>query len=148
MRQIACCLLAPLFCSAQQNKVVVHPAEPVAVKRGSVVVQTLDVSILPGLHVNSDKPKDEFLIPFKLTWTSGPLEAQEVTYPEPEEISVGSQRLAVFTGKFKIVTKFKAAAGATPGPGPMVGKLRYQACNSEMCFRPASLEVHVPVTIE
>ena len=30
----------------------------------------------------------------------------------------------------------------------MTGKLRYQACNNEMCFRPSSVEVKLPVVVE
>ncbi len=106
------------------------------------------MAVLPGFHVNSDKPKDEFLIPLKLTWTSGPLEAQSFSYPKPEEITVGTQRLLVFTGNFQIQTKFRVPANAPTGAGTMMGKLRYQACNNEMCFRPSAAEVHFAVSIE
>ena len=142
------CLLLSPFCRAQQNKLVVHPAEQIAIKRGASVSQTLSVAVLPGFHVNSDKPKDEFLIPLKLTWTSGPLEAQNIAYPKPEEIMVGNQSLTVFTGNFQIQTKFLAPSNGPAGTAAMTGKLRYQACNNEMCFRPSSVEVHVPVSIE
>ncbi len=105
--------------------------------------------MLPGFHVNSDKPRDEFLIPLKLTWTGGPLEAKSVSYPKPEEIRVGKDMLVVFTGKFTIRTEFKAPEHYSSGASATVtGKLRYQACNNEMCFRPASIEVRVPVVIE
>jgi DsbC/DsbD-like thiol-disulfide interchange protein len=127
---------------------VIHPPDPISAKRGSAVVETLDVSVLPGFHVNSDKPKDEFLIPLKLTWTGGPLEAQGVSYPKPEEITVGGQSLVVFTGKFQLQTKFQVPANAATGSATMTGKLRYQACNNEMCFRPSSVEVHLPVAVE
>jgi thiol:disulfide interchange protein DsbD len=112
------------------------------------VAQDLEVAVQAGFHVNSDKPKDEFLIPLKLTWTGGPLEIQSVSYPKPEEIKVGKQFLTVFTGDFHIQTKFQAPANAPVGNAMMVGKLRYQACNNEMCFRPASIEVHLPLSIE
>jgi DsbC/DsbD-like thiol-disulfide interchange protein len=117
-------------------------------KRGSVVDQALTVEVLPGFHVNNDKPKDEFLIPLKLSWTGGPLEVQSVSYPKPEEIKVGTQMLTVFTGSFQIGTKFQVPANAPGGAAMMVGKLRYQACNDEMCFRPSSVEVRLPVTIQ
>ena len=117
-------------------------------KRGGAVTATLTVSVLPGFHVNSDMPKDEFLIPLKVTWTNGPLEAQSVTYPKAEEIKVGSDMLAVFTGNFDLQTKFIAPQQAPPGLATVTGKLRYQACNNEMCFRPATVEVHLPVVIE
>ncbi len=127
---------------------IVHPPQQVTIKRGASVAQDLDVAVQSGFHVNSDKPKDEFLIPLKLTWTGGPLEIQSVSYPKPEEIKVGNQLLLVFTGDFRIETKFQAPANAPPGNAMMVGKLRYQACNNEMCFRPASVEVHLPVSVE
>ncbi len=117
-------------------------------KRGGTVAETLKVAVLPGFHVNSDKPKDEFLIPLKLTWTDGPLEPKSVSYPKPEEIRVGKDMLVVFTGNFGIKTEFKAPERSTPGNATVTGKLRYQACNNEMCFRPASIEVRVPVVIE
>lgn len=106
------------------------------------------MEVLPGFHVNSDKPRDEFLIPLKLTWTGGPLEATAVSYPKPEEIKVGGQTLVVFTGSFVIRTDFKAPANASPGAIKVTGKLHYQACNSDMCFRPATLEIRLPVVVE
>ena len=117
-------------------------------KRGAVVTQTLKAVVLSGFHVNSDKPKDEFLIPLKLTWTAGPLAAKSVSYPKAEEVKVGAQTLVVFTGTVPIQTEFKVPAGAPAGSATMTGKLHYQACNSEMCFRPSTLEVHIPVVVE
>lgn len=116
--------------------------------RGGTVKQTLKVVIQPGFHVNSDKPKDEFLIPLKLTWAGGPLEAKSITYPKPEEIKVAGEMLLVFTGSFGIETQFQAAANAPPGSATISGKLRYQACNNEMCFRPASVDIQLPVTVQ
>ena len=144
-----CGLLLPLSSYAQQNKLTVSPAAQITVKRGSSgTTQPLTVNVLPGFHVNSDKPKDEFLIPLKLTWLSGPLEAGTITYPKPEDIKVGKDMLSVFTGSFTIQTHFKARDSATPGPAIMTGKLRYQACNNQMCFRPSSIDNRLPVEIE
>lgn len=117
-------------------------------KAGGTATQTLNVAVLPGFHVNSDKPKDEFLIPLKLTWTDGPLQAKSITYPKPEEIKVGKDMLSVFTGNFTIQTAFKASERSAQGASTITGKLRYQACNNEMCFRPASIDIRVPVVIE
>lgn len=104
--------------------------------------------VLSGFHVNSDKPRDEFLIPLKLTWTSGPLAVKSITYPKPEDIKVGDQTLAVFTGTFEIRTQFTAPPNAPTGSTVILGKIRYQACNNIMCFRPATLDVRLPVSIE
>jgi len=143
-----CALSLPLSSLAQQNKLAVGAPNPITVKRGSRAVQNLKVEVLPGFHVNSDHPKDEYLIPLKLTWLDGPLETKGMTFPKPEEIQVGNENLLVFTGTFDIRTEFAAPANAPAGSTTMTGKLRYQACSSQMCFRPASIEVKLPVTIE
>lgn len=133
---------------AQQNKLTVAQPEEITVKRGGAVTQTLRVTILPGFHVNSDKPRDEFLIPLKLSWTDGPLETKSITFPKPEEIKVGNNMLLVFTGTFEIRTEFKAPENTSAGAASMNGKLRYQACNSEMCFRPTSTDIRVAVVVQ
>jgi hypothetical protein len=53
----------------------------------------------------------------------------------------------VFTGNFEIATKFKVPVDAVSGPAILLGKLRYQACNSSMCFPPKTVEVKLPVEI-
>ena len=148
LRTLACGLCLASFCLAQESKLIVSPADPVHIKPGATATATLKVTTLPGFHVNSDKPKDEFLIPLKLTWSDGPLEVKAVTYPTPETIKVGKDVLSVFTGSFNIATEFKAPQSASRGTSAMAGKLRYQACNNQMCFRQSTVDVRVPVEIE
>lgn len=124
------------------------PGEQIAVKRGASVVAVLKVMTLPGFHVNSDRPKGEYLVPLQLSWTSGPLQSEGVTYPKSEEIKLGNETLSVFTGNFVLRTEFKAPANAPAGTAMMTGKLHYQACNNQMCFRPSSLDVRLPVIVE
>ena len=145
--RIVCPLFLPLSLLGQQSKLAIGPVKEITAKPGGTVVETLRLSVQPGFHVNSDKPKDEFLIPLKLTW-NGPLEAESIRYPAPEEVKVGSETVTVFTGTFEVQTQFKAPDKAAPGPATMTGKLRYQACNNQMCFRPATIDIRVPVEIE
>ena len=145
---LLCGFCLPLLSPAQQNKLIVSPVEQIAVKRGETTVAAVKISTLPGFHVNSDKPKDEFVIPLSLTWTSGPLQAKSVNYPKPEELKVGNDMLTVFTGTFSIQTQFKVPENAPAGAAAMIGKLHYQACNDRMCFRPSTIEVRVPVVVE
>ncbi len=106
------------------------------------------MSIQQDSHVNSNKPRSEFLIPFRLDWEPGPLTAAAVHYPEAEELQVGPDKLLVYTGSFGVKTDFKTAPNASPGMFQLKGKLHFQACNSQMCFRPATLDVVLPVTIQ
>jgi len=122
--------------------------QTLSVKRGQTAQQKLQISLRSGFHVNSDKPRDEFLIPIKLTWTSGPLQTKQISYPKPEDVKVGDDTLSVFTGKFTIDTEFLAPPQAQAGIATIQGKLRYQACDSRSCKRPATVAVQVPVSIQ
>ncbi|HEX4770057.1 MAG TPA: protein-disulfide reductase DsbD domain-containing protein [Bryobacteraceae bacterium] len=141
-------MFLPHLLRAQQNKLTVDPAGQVVIQRGANAPAILKIAILPGYHVNSDKPKDEFLIPFRLTWTAGPVKPGAVSYPTPEQVQVGPDKLSVFTGNFDVTTQFSAAADAATGSAVMTGKLHYQACNDRMCFRPVTVDVRIPVLIE
>ncbi len=61
---------------------------------------------------------------------------------------MNGQKLVVFTGNVPIETEFVASKDAAKGETTVTGKLKYQACNSQMCFRPATIDVHFPVVIE
>ncbi len=118
------------------------------IKAGEPVKYTLKAVILQGFHVNCDKPRDEFLIPLRLTWDAGPLQAESITYPKPEEIDLNGQKLLVFTGTVPIETSFKPGKELAKGEVTINGKLRYQACNNQMCFRPTTLDLHVKAVVE
>ena len=143
-----CVFCLPLCLPAQQNKLAIGQVKEITIKRGGTATESLRVIVQSGFHVNSDKPKDEFVIPLKLTWSDGLLEPKSIRYPAPEEMKVGTDTLTVFTGTFNVETEFKAPDNAPPGPAIMTGKLRYQACNNQMCFRPTTADVRLPVLVE
>ncbi len=119
-------------------------------KRGQGVTQTLTVQLQSGFHVNSNQPADEYLIPLKLQWLKGPLETEQILYPKPllEKFAFSQKPVSVFSGKFEIVTKFKASASAQPGMALMNGKLRFQACNDKECLPPKTLDVQFTVDVQ
>jgi hypothetical protein len=134
---------APSKALPQNNVLNYLPPRKVAVKAGSEADSALPLQLRSGYHVNSSTPSDEYLIPLRLTWNAGPLEAAGFSFPKPqmEKYSFSDKPLSVYTGDFEIVTHFKAAAGAVPGPSALTGKLRYQACNQTMCLPPKTLDV-------
>jgi DsbC/DsbD-like thiol-disulfide interchange protein len=144
------CLTLPFSAWAQPGKqpVSVEAPQTLTAKRGSTVTQTLRLKIDPGFHVNSNKPKDEFLIPLKLTWNEGPLTPQAIRYPQAEQVKVGTDMLDVYTGEVAITTEFKVSSTATPGLATMQGKLHYQACDNQSCKRPATLAIQIPLSIQ
>jgi thioredoxin:protein disulfide reductase len=135
------------LCFGQGNVLTIAPPDKVTAKAGAPAEASLTVQLRPGYHCNSNTPSDEYLIPLKLTWSAGALESAEVSYPKPrmEKYSFSEKPLSVYTGDFKIVTKFKA--GAAPGISALSGKLRYQACTDRMCLPPKTVDVTLPVEI-
>lgn len=109
----------------------------------------LPLELKDGFHVNSNQPLDKTLIPIKLTWQNGLLGSTEIVYPKPviEKFKFSKERLSVFAGNFEIVTKFKVAPTAPPGPTAINGEVRYQACNDNGCQFPTTLKVAVQVML-
>src|SRR6266704_1310817 len=125
--RLACLVFLFLpFCWAQSNVLSAAPPEKVTVRRGDKLEVKTVAILKPGYHVNSNTPSEAYLIPLKLSWEPGPLEAIGVEFPKAqmEKYAFSEKPLSVFSGDFELVTKFKAAAGASSGPGLMVGKLR------------------------
>lgn len=144
-------LASPPVLLGQSSSVLTATApQKTVAKRNRTVEVKIAVQLRDGYHVNSNSPNDDYLIPLRLRWDqSGPLKAVEVIYPTPElrKYNFSSKPLSVFTGDFSILTRFKAA-DAPLGPGALVGRLRYQACDEESCLPPRTLEVRLPFEIQ
>lgn len=142
-------LAASLLSFGQNNVLSVASAPKVTAKAGSTVEAKLTLELRSGYHCNSDKPSDDYLIPLKLTWAPGVLEAGEIVYPKPqmEKYTFSEKPLSVYTGNFEIVTRFKAPSSAPAGLAMLTAKLRYQACTDRMCLPPKTVEVSLPVEI-
>jgi hypothetical protein len=147
----ALALLACQSLSLGQTSQLLAAAPPAKVtgKRGEAVEAKLDLQLRGGYHVNSNTPNEDYLIPLRLKWEPGALAATGVIFPKPEQrnYSFASKPVSVFTGNFQVVARFKVDANAPAGPGVLVGKLRYQACSDDTCYRPATLEIRLPFEI-
>ena len=151
---IATALLAVSILPAafsQQNAVLtIASPKTVTARPGATIDVPLDISIDPAFHVNSNAPSDPYLIPLRLTWSPGALENAAVSFPPPKTQKFGFSEtpLSVFSGQFRILTKFTVAQNAPSGLGIVSGKLRYQACNDHECLPPKTIGIDLPVDIE
>ena len=148
-------LVLPLLASmtvllGQGPKLVISDPSPLTIKRGATADLKLAATLNEGFHANSHTPSDENLIPLKLTWEPGVVTAKDVVYPKPkvEKYAFSDKPLSVVTGQFDLTTKFVVAANAPTGNSTVTGKLRYQACNSNACFPPKTVEVKLPVSVQ
>ena len=119
--------------------------EQVTVPAGKTSDVTLHFRIAQGLHINSHKPKDEFLIPttFSIPDDAG-VRLADAVYPAGVEITLPldpSTKLSVYTGEFTIQAKIVAAAGNHL----VEAKLHYQACDKNSCMPPKTIPVAIDV---
>ena len=129
---------------------VVPLSEYDAVKAGTAVRAAFSVTLAEGLHANSNKPRDPNLIPLTLTVTPpAGVTVQEVVYPAASDLKQqGSDiPLRVFEREFVIGVALKVDAGVPPGPLAVPARLRYQACDDRMCYRPVTVETSIPLRI-
>jgi hypothetical protein len=114
--------------------------------RGSVVMD-----IPSGLHVQSNKPLDKFLIPTKLELeTPAGMKVGPISYPRAvmRNLKFSKGAVAVFEGRATIRFNVTVPAGYKGGSGDISGKLRFQACTDESCFAPVTREVKMWLNVE
>lgn len=150
-------LAAALPLAAQLPKpedVVQLRAEPAQVKTksGRAASFTLLVTIEPGFHINSSKPTEEYLVPARVELLDGsPFALDRVDYPAGQLKSFSfapDEKLSVYEGTVKFPVKLKAKSGARPGAHSVKLAFHYQACNDQVCLRPARREIQLTVKVE
>jgi Disulphide bond corrector protein DsbC len=135
----------------KQPSVIMAPVGNVELRAGASTDLSLDFRIGSDFHINSNKPKAEYLIPTVLKLNpSEPVTVADVKYPAGEEMSFAfspNEKLSVYSGDFTINTVLKAPASAAAGTYPVKGELRFQACDRSACYPPRSLPVQFQVTV-
>jgi thiol:disulfide interchange protein DsbD len=105
---------------------------------GQQAVLAVVLDIPPGLHSQSHKPLDEFLIPFEIKVDDNPaVEAFAPVYPEGHiETYPALGKVSVYTGRLVVYVPLQVKPGAATGPVKLTGTVQYQLCNDTMCFNP------------
>ena len=115
-----------------------------AIQPGQTVTLVLGVELPENIHVQSDKPRDPFVIPTLLTFTLPEgVTVEEITYPESTDflLAGATEPLAVFENEFTIAVRLALDADVSPGDIVVPGSFLYQACDDRVCFPPATAAV-------
>ena len=124
---------------------------PDKTKKGRIVRATVVMDIPNGLHVQSNKPLDKFLVATKLdVETPGGMSVGPITYPRAlsRKLKFSKGMVAVYEGRAMIRFNITVPANYSGGSGEIKGKLRFQACNDESCFPPVTREVKMWLNVE
>ncbi len=121
------------------------------VKRGRAAQASVVIDIPSGLHVQSNKPLDKFLIATKLD-VEAPQELRvgPVSYPRAlvRKLKFSKTPVAVYEGRTVLRFNVTVPASFPANSAEVKAKLRFQACNDDACFPPQTREVKVWVNIE
>ena len=108
---------------------------------GSEFKIAIEGDVKDGWHINSNIPKEDYLIPTQLHLTdSTDFKLTKIVYPQAKDIKLdfSEKALSVFEGKIYIGGIIKSA-NLKPGEYNLILKLRYQACNNQSCLPPSSV---------
>jgi len=124
--------------------------ETETVRAGGPVRLALKVSLPEGLHTQSNKPRDETLIPTVLTVDAPQgVTVDEIVWPPAQDLNqVGQDKpLAVFEREFAVGVVLTLAAGVPQGDLVVPAHLRYQACDANLCYPPATADTQWTVKV-
>ena len=109
------------------------------VNAGSQFKIAVKLNVDPTWHINSNQPKDDFLIPSKLSIdsTTG-FSVDKIVYPKAENIKLefSETPLSVWEGEVYAGILVKVSKDIKPGKYPLVVKFDYQSCNNATCLPP------------
>ena len=124
---------------------------PDKIKKGRVVKASVVIDIPKGLHVQSSKPLDKYLIATKLdVETPSGMKAGPISYPRAVMRNLKFSKSAVAVYEGRAILRFNVTVPANYGgsSGEIKGKLRFQACNDDACFPPVTHEVKMWLNVE
>ncbi len=123
-------------------------AEPAA--RGVPFQLAVVFKIRPGFHVNAREKSADYLIATDLrAEIPAGFKAGNVAYPKGElhTFAFSKTPLNVYQGTVTLRMPVTALANASVGPQQIPLKLRYQACSTEICLPPVTIDLQAEINI-
>lgn len=135
---------ATLYAQSASDVNVSGSIAPDKIKKGRVVRATVVMDIPAGLHVQSNRPLDKYLVATKLdVETPSGMKVGPISYPRAvmRNLKFSKGAVAVFEGRAVMRFNVTVPVNYNGSSGEIKGKLRFQACNDESCFPPVTREV-------
>lgn len=100
------------------------------------------INIKDSWHINSDKPKEDYLIPSQVNiQIPEGFRLEKTNYPPAEEIKLGfsDTPLSAWQGEILIGSLFSVDKNISEGSYKLIINFDYQACNDMTCLPPSSV---------
>lgn len=120
------------------------------VERGKPFTVRVQVTVEPGFHINSDHPKDKYLIPTQVLMKAGPgftYKAARFPAGVDRSFAFSTSKLSVFEGEIESTVPGLTTRTVSLGRKTLSGNVRYQACDNNTCYPPRNIPFEVPVDV-
>lgn len=119
-------------------------------QQGRVVEAAVVLDIPSGFHVNANRVSNKFSIPttIKLEAPNG-VRLGAVAFPrgKVQKLAFSEEPLALYEGRPVIRFNVTFPANFQTGVTELRAKVRYQACNNEVCYPPTTREITMPIAV-
>jgi cytochrome c biogenesis DsbD-like protein len=132
-------------------EVVKVTTEAVHSSPGNSADAIVRLAIASGYHVNANPATYPYLIATELkTGSSEGISAGAPTYPAStkEKFEFADDPLAVYEGSIEVKLPLKINSSVTTGERPLPITVRVQACDTEKCFPPATINAAIPIEVK
>lgn len=119
--------------------------------RGRSAQAVVVMDIPAGFHLHSNRPLEKFLIPTQLQIEAPKgVRVGAVIYPRAvlRSLKFSKNKVAVYEGRATMRFNVTVPAAFGADSAELKARLRYQACNDELCFPPQTREVKIPLRIK
>ena len=144
-------LIAQESLGPRGQSVSVAPVPLITVVQGKSALVPISFRVSTGYHINSNRPKSEYLIPTVLKMDPATdIAITGTRYPEGKDMSFAfapDEKLNVYTGDFSVSVRVRPLRDVQAGKYAVRGTLKYQACDNAACYPPKQLPVTFDVKI-
>jgi Disulphide bond corrector protein DsbC len=128
---------------------VTGSSEKRLVKRGAKNKGTIVLSIPNELHINSNKPTSEFMIPTTIKFSSNQAKITKIVYPKGKnkKFDFSEEPINVYEGKTIIKFNFTVPAKLKSKLVRIRALVSYQSCTNEVCYQPEKKEIFITAKV-
>jgi DsbC/DsbD-like thiol-disulfide interchange protein len=120
------------------------------VRAGASFEVAVVIQIQEGWHINAHEPLQDFLVGTKLNvLPSRDFVVSDLRYPAPHKVrfAFSNDELDVYEGQSTVFLSAHIAQNVVAGPDTLRAFLRIQACNDQVCLKPSTIPVAIPVQV-
>ncbi len=130
--------------------VVQASTQKVEAQTGKTAQAEVRLTIKEGYHINAN-PASQYQIATQLTVEkAGGITAEQPVYPPSitKKFAFSEQPLAVYEKEAIINVPLNVEAKAEKGEQTVSARLKFQACDEQVCYPPRTLQLSIPVSVK